>query len=73
MSNAAATPPYIIFTQILFESVDEWNEWIDSIKYTTLNIVQGGAAVVEDQSHEGLKSRMLAVIGCKQNLFFPFF
>lgn len=26
--------------------------------------------MVEDQSHEGLKSRMLAVIGCKQNLFF---
>lgn len=48
-------------------------KWIDSIKYTTLNIVQGGAAVVEDQSHEGLKSWMLAVIGCKQNLFFPFF
>lgn len=38
-----------------------------AIKYTTLNLVQGGAAVVEDQSHEGLKSRMLAVIGCKQN------
>lgn len=43
---------------------------MDSIKYTTLNIVQGGAAVVEDQSHEGLKSRMLALIGYKQNLFF---